>query len=170
MSKASDTPERPFKTFQRGKGNGIFLGGWYAIASTILRYGLSIDAFLSIDFLTRFVVAAVVGIILAGAWEVLSEVILQKYDSSRTAREGSFTRSRFLVEGVVRFGLPIGIFLAIATTFARPGISLDPRLWLEFLIALAIYLPASIPIGCVFGLFTLGMLKMFGPPVDDGSD
>ena len=117
MSKADDTPERPFKTFLRGSGFGIFLGGWYAIASTILRYGLSIDPFLSIDFLTRFVVGAVVGFILSGAWEVLAEVILRRYDSSRNAKESPFTRSKVLVEAVVRFGLPLGIYLAFATTF-----------------------------------------------------
>ena len=170
MSKADDTAERPFKTFLRGRGFGIFLGGWYAIASTILRYGLSIDAFLSIDFLTRFVVAAVVGFILSGAWELLSEVILRKYDSSRIATERSLTRSSLLVEAVVRFGLPFGLYFAFATTFAKPGISFDPRLWLKFLLALAIFVPGSIPIGCVIGLLMFGYLKMFEPPAEGSGE
>ena len=152
MSKENDTPERPFKTFLRGTRNGIFLGGWYAIASTMLRYGLATDPFLSIDFVIRFVVAAVIGLILRGAWEVLAAVMLRRYASSHTAKKRSSTQDPFLVAGAVRSGLPFGLFMAFATTFAKPGISLERGFLVEFILGLCIYVPASIAIEYAFVL------------------
>ncbi len=172
MSKVNHTSEGSFKRFLRGGSQlGMPLGGLYAIGSTIARSGLSSDAFLSINFLTRFVVAAVVGFTLAGAWEVLLEVILRRYEYRSTGKKGFVTPFRaILVEGGVRFGLPLGFFMAIATTFGDHGISSDRLLWLKFLFSLVFYLPGLLLVGCVFGFLVLRILKLLVPQVEGGRD
>jgi hypothetical protein len=170
LSKVSHTSEGFFKTFLRGGRLGISLGGVYAIASTIERYGLSSDAFLSVDFLTLFVVAAVVGFTLAGGWEGLLEVTLRRYGYDSTWKDGFVTPSRVIIVGGVRFGLPLGFFMAVSKTFREHGISSDPVLWLKFLFSLVLYLPAFFLLGCVFGFVFLRVMKMLVPSVEGGRD
>ena len=168
--KGNHALEGLFRKFLRaGNFFGIALGGWYAVASTILRYGLSTNAFLNIKFLILFFVAAVVGFILGGAWEVLLELAFPRYEYNGAASEAPATRF-ILVEGGVRWGLPVGFFCAVGSTFARPGISWDPFLWLEFLFSLVLYLPAFFLGGCVFGLFMLETLKRLKAPVEGNRD
>ena len=154
-----------FRKFLRsGSLIGLPLGGWYAIGSTIERYGLSTNALLSVDFLTLFVVAAVVGWILAGAWEVLLDITLRRHEYDSNAREEPVTPLRMiLVEGGLRYGPPLGLFLAVATTFGKPGMSWDPVLWLSFFFSLGFYLVLSFLVGCVFGSLMFGASKMFKP-------
>ena len=154
-----------FRKFLRsGTLMGLPLGGWYAVGSTIQRYALSTNTFLGLDFLTRFVVAAVVGLILAGAWEVLLDITLQRYEYDSNAREKPVTPFRMiLVEGGLRYGPPLGFFLAVATTFGQPGISWDPVLWLSFFFSLGFYLALAFLVGCGFGSLIFGASKMFRP-------
>jgi hypothetical protein len=161
-----------FKKFLRGGSQlGIPLGGVYAIGSTIARYGLSTNAVLSVNFLTVFVVAAMVGFTLAGTWEVLLEVMLRRYQYNSTWKEGFVTPFRvILVEGGLRFGLPLGFFLAIATTFGNHGISSDTFLWLKFLFSLVFYLPGFLLVGCVFGFLLLRILRLLVPSIDGSRD
>jgi hypothetical protein len=127
------------------------------------------NAFLSVDFLTLLVVTVVVGFILGGAWEVLLEIVFQRSQYDNTSREAPVTRF-VLVEGGLRYGLTMGFFIAVATTFGRRGLSADPLLWLEFLLSLGIYLTVFFLGGCVFGFFMWGTLKTFGSRVDGTGD
>jgi hypothetical protein len=172
LSKVNHTSEGIFKEFLRGGSQlGIALGGLYAIGSTIARYGLSTNSVLSVNFLTLLVVAVLVGFTLAGAWEVLLEVTLRRYQYNSTWKEGFVTPFRvILVEGGVRFGLPLGFFMAIATTFGDNGISSDPILWLKFLFSLVFYLPGFLLVGSVFGFLLLRILKPLVPPVEGSGD
>lgn len=155
------------KTFLRAGRLGIFLGGWYAVGSTIMRYGLSGDGFSSMDFVTRLIVGAVVGFILAGVWRgVLAEVILRWYASTSRARKKSSASSKAFVEEAVRNGLLFGFYTAIATTFAKPGISSDPFLWLDLFFGLAIYLPTFFLVGGGFGVAMLQLSETLETPVD----
>lgn len=159
-------PEPSFKTFLRGgRSLGLPLGLIYAFGSTVQRYGLSTDALLSIDFLILLVVAASVGFILAGAWELLLEVTLRGYKYKSALKDEPINSLKvILVEGGVRFGLPLGFTLAVAKTFGQYGLSADPILWLRFLSSLCFELLVFFLIGCVFGVFILGALKVLGPP------
>jgi hypothetical protein len=172
LSKGNYMSERALKTFLGGgRRLGVPLAVCYAIGSTILRNGLSINALLTADFLRLFVIAAVVGFLLAGAWELLLEVLLQRYEHNRSMGEQPLTWLRFmLVEGGLRFGVPGGFFVDFIKTFGRHGISSDFLLWQEFLFWLGFDVVLFFLVGCAFGLFMLGSLKMLRPPVGSRSD
>ena len=163
------TPERSLKMFLRGTRFGMLMGGVYAVALTLQHYGLSTEAFLSIEFLIWVVLSIGIGFIFNGAWTVLSEVILRRYESSHPVREGSYTPSRAVIRGVVQFGLPMAFYASIASTFGKPGMSLNTRFWLEFLVTSCIYLVGSIPVGCFWGLFMEGV-EDIQPSVDRSRD
>jgi hypothetical protein len=157
LLKANATSERPLKMFLRGTRFGMLLGAVYAVGLTLQRYGLSADAFFTVEFLIRAVLSVGIGFIFNGAWALLSEVILRRYESSRPVKEGSYTPSRAVMRGVIRFGLPMAFYVSIANTFGKPGISLNTRFWLQFLVTSCIYLIGSIPMGAFFGLFMEGV-------------
>ena len=164
--------ERALKTFLGGgRRLGVPLAVCYAIGSTILRNGLSLNALLTADFLRLFVIAAVVGFLLAGAWELLLEVLLRRYEHNRATGEEPLTWLRFmLVEGGLRFGVPGGFFVDFMKTFGRHGISSDFLLWQEFLFWLGFDLVLFFLVGCVFGLFMFTALKILRPSVEESRD
>lgn len=166
MSKENHSSEGLLRKFLRtGSLLGIPLGAWYATGSTIERYGMSTNALLSVDFLTLFVFAAVVGFILAGAWQVLLEIIFRVYDYKSPWQGGPVTPfSVIVVEGGVRYGVPLGFFIPVATIFGDHGMSWDLVLWLSFFFSLGFYLVGFFLIGCVLGLFMFKIAKLARPP------
>ncbi len=158
--------EHSLTTFLRGGSRlGIPLGVCLAIGLTVLRYDLSINNLFSVDFLILLVAATVVGFILAGAWDVLLEVTLRKYERNGSVGKEPFTWLRFVVvEGGFRFGLLAGFLIAIVKTFGSHGISWD-SFSLGFLFWLVFDLVFFFLVGCVFGFLMLGALRLLRTPI-----
>lgn len=131
---------------------GLVLGLIYAVSSTIETQGISAEAFIAKRFLVKLVISCLVGIVLSCCWEML----VTKFSPPGIIAPGESERRRLiLIEGGLRFGVPLGLFLAIVSLLRRGDFSLV-SLSLELVFSLAFFFL----IGCLMGIFMFKFLKV----------